>query len=60
MEKFYLYLNPKDKVDDRITTYFVINPNEPYYIFITDPNYFLMTLRPGIFPGIVKLYQVYN
>ena len=35
---------------------FTLNPNASFNLAVHDPNYFIMTARPLVFPGIFRRY----
>ena len=60
----YTYFNPDKKLSGQFSgggkLLFKIHPNISLYIFIHDPNYFLGTYHPMIFPGLIKRFEVKN
>ena len=56
--KVYTYFNPEHNVTGDDETHFILLSNVSYYMMVHDSQYFLMTLRPQIYPGVVKRYEV--
>ena len=61
--KSYTYFNPDKRINGKwgegnaqIT--FNLQPHKPIYLFIHDPNFFLGTDHPSIFPGYFKKFEV--
>ena len=50
--------NPLEAISGKDGEVFLLNPNTSYQIWVHDPNYFILSGRPLIFPGIMKKYQV--
>ena len=54
----YRYPNLLKAVNWEDGTAFMLYPNASFYIWVHDPNYFILTGRPLVFPGIFKKYKV--
>ena len=61
--KSYTYFNPDKRMNGKwgegnSQLAFHLQPDIPIYLFIHDPNFFLCTDHPSIFPGYFKKFKV--
>ena len=58
--QIHTYNNPNllEAVNVKDGKMFLLYPNATYLLWVHDPNYFILTGRPLVFPGIFRKYKV--